>query len=252
MITRLLRMIDGCETVENLTDALAEATAQMGFQNFALTHHSAPTPGRPGVIRLHNYPTQWVDHYDQNALVFRDPVHRASHVTSLGFPWCRLSELVPLTHADLRMLELGREQGIGDGFTVPVHVPGEARGSVSFVVRTGQPMPDMTVPLAHLVGASAFEVARRLCTGRGQHSHVSRPALTDRQRDCVVWAARGKSDVDIATILGLSRETVTQHIKHAYERYDVNKRTPLVVRTLFDGTVSLSEVMPWRYPHFWG
>lgn len=252
MITRLLRLIEGCTSADALVDVLAEATANMGFHNFALTHHAHATSGGAGVIRLHDYPEQWVDHYDRNSLVFRDPVHRASHVTSLAFSWSQLSDMIPLTPADLRMLEMARAQGIGDGFTVPAHVPGEARGSVSFVVKTGGALPDLPLPLVHLVGASAFEAARRLYTRRGVRSGTGLPTLTDRQRECVLWTARGKSDGEIATILNLSRETVTRHITHAYERYDVNKRATLVVRALFDGTLSLSEAMPLRYPHFWG
>ena len=67
--------------------------------------------------------------------------------------------------------------------------------------------------------------------------------LTDRQRDCVVWAARGKSDWEIAQILGISHETVIQHLKQARERYGVSKRTMLAVSALFDGTISFIDVL---------
>jgi LuxR family quorum-sensing system transcriptional regulator CciR len=67
--------------------------------------------------------------------------------------------------------------------------------------------------------------------------------LTDRQRDCVVWAARGKSDWEIAQILGISHETVIQHLKQARERYGVTKRTMLAVSALFDGTISFIDVL---------
>jgi DNA-binding CsgD family transcriptional regulator len=68
------------------------------------------------------------------------------------------------------------------------------------------------------------------------------PVLTDRQRDCVLWAARGKGDWEISRILGVSEETVARHIKQACERYGVNKRTLLAIRTLFDGTLTFTDV----------
>jgi len=249
---RLLQQIENCRSLEDLADALEEATRQMGFCNFALTHHVDLVSTRPGAVRIHNYPDEWVDHYDRHALVFRDPVHRASHVTSVGFAWTRLPEMVALTAADQRMLDLGRKQGIGDGFTVPTHVPGEARGSVSFVVETGSPLPTEALPLAQLVGNFAFEAARRLCFARGYRDTARNPRLTDRQRDCVLWAAQGKTDAEIAIILALSRETVTEHVSQACERYGVNKRTSLIIRTLFDGTLTFTEILRGRYPHFWG
>ena len=70
------------------------------------------------------------------------------------------------------------------------------------------------------------------------------PSLTDRQRDCLLWAARGKGDWEISRILGLSEETVARHIKQACERYGVNKRTLLAIRALFDGTFTFGDVFP--------
>ena len=97
-------------------------------------------------------------------------------------------------------------------------------------------------PLAQLVGAFAFESARHLWRMREpQLSEL--PRLTDRQRDCVVWAARGKSDWEISRILGLSQDTVIQHVKQARERYGVGKRTLLAVHALFDGTISFIDVL---------
>ena len=69
------------------------------------------------------------------------------------------------------------------------------------------------------------------------------PGLTDRQRDCLLWAARGKSDWEISRILGISRETVIQHLKQARERYGVGKRTLLAVHALFDGTISFLDIV---------
>src|SRR3546814_1403607 len=73
----------------------------------------------PISIRIHDYPARWAEYYDGRALGVSDPVHRASHVTSVGFRWSRMPGMIPFTAEDRRVLALGREQGIGDGFTVP-------------------------------------------------------------------------------------------------------------------------------------
>ena len=69
------------------------------------------------------------------------------------------------------------------------------------------------------------------------------PRLTDRQRECLTWAARGKSDWEISRILGISHETVSDHLKQARERYGVGKRTLLTVHALFDGTIAFFDVI---------
>lgn len=240
-IDAFVRDVGGVASEDELAGLLQEICAEMGFNYFALTHHvdirQAPQPA----IRLHNYPAQWVEYFDEEKLGPSDPVHRASHLTSVGFAWSKLPHMIHLTPRDRMVLEQAGCNGIGDGFTVPAHVPGESNGSCSFATRTGQPVVAEHLPIAQLVGAFAFEAARRLWRMRAGPSLATQ--LTDRQRDCVVWAARGKSDWEIAQILGISHETVIQHLKQARERYGVTKRTMLAVSALFDGTISFIDVL---------
>ena len=250
MAMHLMRIVETVECTDELAAVMAQISLDLGFQYFALSHHVDVASVGAGAIRLHNYPQNWADYYDGHALGVSDPVHRASHITSIGFPWSQMEKMIPLTAADLRMLDLGRAQGIGDGFTVPAHVPGEARGSCSFANEAGRTLPQATLPLAQLAGNFAFEAARRLWTGRGAPARSRRPVLTDRQRDCVLWVARGKGDWEISRILDISEETVARHIKQACGRYGVNKRTLLVIRTLFDGTLTFSDVVRPRHTPF--
>jgi LuxR family quorum-sensing system transcriptional regulator CciR len=242
MAPQFARVVEAAGDADELGDALRVMTGELGFQYFALTHHVDVAAAGGKAIRLHNYPDRWADYYDAHALAVSDPVHRASHVTSIGFRWSKISQMIPLTPGDRRVLRLGCEQGIGDGFTVPAHVPGEARGSCSFASEAGRPVCEAMLPEAQLAGAFAFEAARRLWSRRGHFDAGSDPLLTDRQRDCLLWVARGKSDWEIAQILSISEETVARHVKQACARYGVNKRTLLAMRTLFDGTLSFTDI----------
>ena len=241
-IDAFVRDLAEVETEAHLAELLLEISREMGFSYFALTHHvdirQAPRPA----IRLANYPSDWVCYFDDNRLGPSDPVHRASQLTSAGFAWSQLPALIKLTARDCEVLSLAGRRGIGDGFTIPAHVPGEANGSCSFATAAGTALNDEQLPAAQLVGVFAFEAARRVWRMR-YPCLAERPQLTDRQRDCVIWAAQGKSDWEIARILGLSPETVTQYLKRARERYGVSKRTMLAVHALFDGTISFTDVL---------
>jgi len=235
-----LDSVQNAQTLDQLGDALNDIAQRMGFRYFALTHHVDATAAA-AAVRLHNYPTHWAEWFDANRLGTTDPVHRASQVTPVGFAWSDLERMIRVTEADTRVLERARREGIGDGVTIPAHVPGETSGSCSFAVAPEAQLPDDILPFAQLVGAFAFEGARRI---GGRHQLVPDPAptLTARQRECVLWMARGKTDWEIAQILGLSHETVVQHLKQARERYDLPKRSALAVRVLFDGQITFSEV----------
>jgi LuxR family quorum-sensing system transcriptional regulator CciR len=237
------RLVEDVASIDDLRQALAEISVQLGFRYFALSHHVDVARVGEDAIRLHNYPARWADYYDSRALGVSDPVHRAAHVTSIGFCWTRIASMIPLTAGDERMLAMGAEQGIGDGFTVPANVPGEAHGSCSFANDAGRPMPMEMLPFAQLAGACAFEAARRLWLPRGRVDALATKALTDRQRECAMWAGRGKTDWEIGKILGVSPETARRHIKLAREKTGVNKRSLIVIRALFDGSLSFTDVL---------
>ena len=241
MIERFGRAIAQASTSDDLHAVITGITRELGFDHFALTHHVDIAQALPSAIRLHDYPARWVEYFDTNRLAVSDPVHRASHLTSVGFTWAELPRLIAMTPGDQHILAMARDEGLGEGFTVPANVPGEARGSCSFANRSGRPLPTDMLPLAQLAGGLAFEGARRMWRTRAL-GPLPHPILTDRQRDCLIWVGRGKSDWEVSRIIGVSEETVVRHIKQARERYGVDKRTSLLIRTLFDGTISFTDI----------
>ncbi|WP_255326245.1 LuxR family transcriptional regulator [Sphingobium sp. EM0848] len=245
----LLECINRVKTHDDMASVMRLIAEQLGFQYFALTQHVDVIAAGASAIHIHNYPARWADFYAENALGVTDPVHRASHLTSLGFRWSKISALIPLTSGDRRQLVRGRQAGIGDGFTIPSNVGGEAPGSCTFANSADRPLREDGLVLAQLLGNYAFDAARQLWAVPKRQGAAT--LITDRQRDCVQWAARGKSDWETSQILGISKETVTSHIKEACARYQVNKRILLVGRTLGDGTLTISDIGGWRHPHFW-
>jgi LuxR family transcriptional regulator, quorum-sensing system regulator CciR len=226
-----------------LKGLLDEATRQLGFDYFALLHHvDLRQRDAKGVVAVWTYPTTWVDEYFERKLASTDPVHLASHRINVGFSWDRLPMLITLTRAHERVREQTRRAGIADGFTVPANIPGEANGSCSFAVKTDRPLPTASLPAAQLLGSYAFHAARRLVQ-RHNRTEPLRPTLTRRQTECLILMGRGSTDREIARALGLAEDTVTEYLDDARRRYDVRRRTTLILRAVFDGHIALSDVL---------
>jgi LuxR family quorum-sensing system transcriptional regulator CciR len=51
-----------------------------------------------------------------------------------------------------------------------------------------------------------------------------------------------ESDAEIATILGISPETVHQYVKQARANYNAVSRSQLVAPALFSGTISFMDI----------
>lgn len=149
-----------------------------------------------------------------------------------------------MSAAQWQIMEDAEKAGLGPGVTVPIHIPGECTGSGSFAVRTGKKLDPSTVPALQYLACFAFEAARRLLrkTGGSNLTAGNARELTQRQLDCLVLIAQGKSDWDAGRILGISQRTVQEHIETARKRYGVSSRMQLVVRTLFDNQLGFEDI----------
>jgi LuxR family transcriptional regulator, quorum-sensing system regulator CciR len=238
-------------TADVLYNLLNDISGEMGFDHFALLHHVDLRPFSSSddrvvtsdFIALSNYPQFWIDKYLSGEIVNFDPVLLASQRTNVGFSWQKIPEMINMTKHHRDILETGRREGIVDGFTVPANVPGELNGSCNFAVRTGRSTPMVNFSMAQLVGSFAFEAARSLVARLRGLDETAPVQLTERQIECIVLVARGKTDWEIGQILGISEETAKRHISDARARYDVTKRVQVVLRALFDGLVPLSELI---------
>jgi len=56
--------------------------------------------------------------------------------------------------------------------------------------------------------------------------------LTPRAAESLLWLAQGKTNSDIATILGISESTVKKHVQEIFEKLGVETRGAAAVRAL--------------------
>jgi len=54
-------------------------------------------------------------------------------------------------------------------------------------------------------------------------------ALTAREAEVLGWVGRGKTNRDVAALLGLSARTVQKHLEHVYQKLGVETRTAAVL-----------------------
>lgn len=253
MLSDVQSFIDISRSLRSAADLdalLRSITREMGFHHFALIHHVDLSGVDLGLehmangqlVALSDYPEEWIERYISDDIVAYDPVVLASHRSTVGFAWSEIPRLIKMQRPHVEQLERGRLAGIGDGFTVPAHVPGEANGSCNFVVKTGSDLPEERLMMAQLVGSYAFQAARQIVT-HARTTNRTDVKLTPRQIECVALLGRGKSIWEISRILGLAESTVKDYLDDARARYGVSKSVQLVLRAVYDGHLPLSEMM---------
>jgi len=71
--------------------------------------------------------------------------------------------------------------------------------------------------------SSAFAIAAAAASAASAE-RLSHAALTPRETEVLTWLARGKTNRDIADILGMSHRTVNKHLEHIFEKLGVETR----------------------------
>lgn len=90
------------------------------------------------------------------------------------------------------------------------------------------PLPDGRQLRVRHVGTSGFSESMLLMSVASQGAPALQVALTPRETEVLAWLAKGKTNRDIADILGMSPRTVNKHLEHIFEKLGVETRTAAV------------------------
>ncbi|MFC6338645.1 hypothetical protein GIR22_02935 [Pseudomonas sp. CCM 7891] len=201
---------------EEYTKVLGRTFAQIGIDKFSYVYLN-PTPFENPRISIHsNYPAEWVDTYRQNSLYKSDPVMANSAITSTPFFWDEIPEEIGISN---KLFKQSTSYGIKQGFTVPLHDPGRAFGSLHLTSEENN--PDF-VPIVR----SNMLIIKALSIIAHQHRPIDDIStgitikLTPREVEFLHWLTLGKNYKEIGLIMYISERTVKFHAKQITEKLD--------------------------------
>lgn len=180
-------------------------------------------------------------HFYSHPLVRYHGVERGSGV-------CRISDRLSLNEFRRSPLYADHYRRIAIDRVVAVPLRSDGRVLVSFVLnraridfsdRERERLELLRPHLAHLyrsVGGSNADSGIR--AGAEPDSNQAQPLprtahtaqLTLREAEVLQWIACGKTDADVAALLGLSPRTVQKHLEHIYQKLGVETRTAAAMR----------------------
>jgi DNA-binding CsgD family transcriptional regulator len=130
---------------------------------------------------------------------------------------------------------------ISSGIAVPVRLAAGSTGYVSWCSRSRDSRSRANVALGSMFYISHVFI-RHVETLLGEDTAGEQ--LTVRERQCLSWAARGKSEKEIAAIIRRSRDTVHFHLRNAVTKLDAASRTHAVAIACTRGLISLESTKP--------
>ncbi|MBX3221873.1 MAG: LuxR family transcriptional regulator [Labilithrix sp.] len=215
------------EAIAGLTRAIAD---DLGYPSFIYALRFPTMFAEARVVQIKGYPDAWLERYWDESYYAVDPVidYCSHHV--LPVHWDRL---VPrMSAAGRRMMGEAGEFGLRSGVSMPVHGPHGELGILSFARTNDGALSRVALARAttmvQLLGAYIHEAVRRV-EGVVEAEPVK---LSSRERECLRWAADGKTSWEISQIYRISERTVNFHFDNTVEKLKASNRQHAIAKAI--------------------
>ncbi|WP_375290931.1 helix-turn-helix transcriptional regulator [Qipengyuania sp.] len=184
-----------------------------------------------------NFPAVWERQW-RRRLFWVDPLIDYCLKHPQVFMWSYVFDKPNLTPAQKRYVAFCRDLGMGEGLGTIVYGPGGRMGFTGFGKPTSR---DCFSAQSFQAVATIAQLSFNRYCALSADADGSKPELSPREIEIMAWAARGKSNGDIATILGISRHTVDTHLRRAFRKLGTSDRTVACLKALELGYIQSSE-----------
>jgi DNA-binding CsgD family transcriptional regulator len=226
----------------DLKEEIARASRDLGFQGYFLRARYPNLRTGFNELCFDNCPSGWRRYYlKEGTGAEADPVRARAQQQVTPILWRELFPQAP------NLVRKAREFGFATGVILPTHAPAGQWSALTLIKTEGGVEAERaildTIAEAHLLAAYVHEAAARIIRRRLDSSvSVSQPApevaLSQRERQCLVLAARGKTAAEIGKSLEISERTVTFHLTNARKKLGTASSPHAVVRAVSLGLIA--------------
>lgn len=228
-----VRDTQAAQTGEALFAHLQRSVSQYGYDQmvFSIGHDPLLPKAHQGPNIFNTYPDDWQKTYLEKDYARLDPVLHAALTHTSGFTWENLEATSSYTPAQTRFMNEAADAGLNNGIAVPMRAL-KAIGGVGLAATTAH-----DGAYAHLDLISALCTQFYLSYRRLYARPMPTVNLSPRETEVLTWIAAGKTDEEIAVILGISRNTVDTHLRSIFRKLDATNRVSAVVTGLTQGHI---------------
>lgn len=146
-----------------------------------------------------------------------------------AFRWTEIGDLTKRAQAFENLKKDANSAHIDEGWIFPLFGPQSRNGLASY----GRPRHPalMTDAIGAQFRVFAQMAHLRLCQLTPDLYGIEK-SLSKREMQIIGWAAKGKSNAEIGTILGLSESSIDSYMRRAFVKLDVHDRTSASVKAI--------------------
>lgn len=229
VLQEYISRLSGARSLVHLERAFEQAIGHYGFGYYTCWTHRPQPCAMDGYIGLTNYPALWRDRYLSEKYMFHDPFVEKATNSILPFNWEDASSPREITMRQKTVLTECHEAGLVHGLTIPIHLSGALPASCS--LSSGKSRYNRQAEHAVAILSMYFyHAGLKFLDVHAPAENVSR--LAKRERECLEYAALGKTSWEMSKILGISERTAITHLENARRRLNAVNRTHAVAKAL--------------------
>jgi DNA-binding CsgD family transcriptional regulator len=230
--------LQACTDLVDFKAILTELREQLGYAHFLYGVRLSTAFTTISHFIVTDYPEAWMQEYTERNYAEFDPV--VQHCTRFHDPYCwdRLRE-----DPDPKLLAFAdacARHGLIGGMSIGIH--GYSGDTGIFCIGGPRPLAtgsdaafDLILALNTLLPYIHGAVNRLT---KFRETGDDKPKLSERELECLLWSAEGKTADEIATILAISAPTVTFHLKNAIQKLNVSNRNQAIAKAALLGIIT--------------
>lgn len=193
----------------------------------------------PHIFIISGFPEPWWQHYKQANHIRIDPTIAHCRTSTLPVCWNQYGRRTDEDTEVIRFMNEARDYGLADGASFPVHGPHGEKALLSVGTHAANNHPrerkQALMPHLHLLAHHLHECVGKVLTLEEVPSE--KPRLSHRERECLLWAAEGKTAWETGSILGIAERTAVFHLNNAAKKLQVGNRQHAVARAISLGLI---------------
>lgn len=221
----------------DISPLVSAFVGDLGFAYGSYQGSSKLTPAGFGHV-FDSFPVVWRSRY--KAQNYQRSCHVARELAQSHLPiwWSNRRDVAQVdATARIKCMD-GRDHGVADGISIPVHVPG---GSYAyFNVGTASeidPVEPWSPLYLQLITFASHIHASGLALLNGQDLAPDGVRLTDHERICLHWTFHGKTVWEIGIIIGRSPNTVIYHLRKAMTKLQAANKAHAAILAMQKGLI---------------
>jgi LuxR family transcriptional regulator, quorum-sensing system regulator BjaR1 len=219
-----IELIESATSKHQLADIVQFSIYNLGFPTVAAMRLPSANEALQECLYVNTRQDDFIGEYFEAELAKCDPVFDILYDARHPYRWSHAQRVSKMINRK-RVSDLAESYDMLDGYVLHVSQMGGI-GLLSVSIGREEPAADAYRAL-HLIGTYCLSKFQTL-----EREQLPMIKLHRREQECLQWIALGKTDQEIAAIIGLSPNTVRMYVEQAKDKLGTSNRTAAVVQAI--------------------